>query len=83
MILPDFDAAEFAAVEGRPPVVAWADRTGPAAAVEEAFARVGAGEGGALVDDELPFAFYARVRDRLAGGAGDPAPRRAAPAQER
>jgi Xaa-Pro aminopeptidase len=26
MILPDFDAAEFAAVDGRPPVVPWADR---------------------------------------------------------
>jgi hypothetical protein len=30
MILPDFDAAEFAAVDDRPSVAAWADRHGPA-----------------------------------------------------
>jgi Xaa-Pro aminopeptidase len=71
MILPDFDAAEFAAVDGRPSVVPWADRQGPAGAVEEAFAQVGSVDGTALVDDELPFAFYARVRDRL---PGQPAP---------
>jgi Xaa-Pro aminopeptidase len=69
MILPDFDAAEFADVPGRPPAVPWADRTGPAAAVKEAFAHVGSVDGGALVDDELPFAFYALVRDRLPGEA--------------
>jgi Xaa-Pro aminopeptidase len=69
MILPELDAAEFAAVDGRPPVVAWKDRDGPAAAVEEAFARVGSIDGAALVDDDLPFAFFARMRDRLAGQA--------------
>jgi Xaa-Pro aminopeptidase len=69
MILPDFDAAEFTTVPGRPSVVAWADRHGPAGAVEEAFDRVGSVDGTALVDDELPFAFYARVRDRLPGRA--------------
>jgi Xaa-Pro aminopeptidase len=67
MILPDFDAAEFAAVDGRPPVVTWSDRHGPAGAVEEAFARVGSVDGAALIDDELPFAFFARVRNRIAG----------------
>jgi Xaa-Pro aminopeptidase len=67
MILPDLDAAEFAAVDGRPPVVAWRDRDGPASAVDEAFARVGRVDGAALVDDELPFAFFAHVRDRLPG----------------
>jgi Xaa-Pro aminopeptidase len=41
MILPDFDAAEFADVDGRPPVATWSDRHGPARAVEEAFALVG------------------------------------------
>jgi Xaa-Pro aminopeptidase len=67
MILPDFDAAEFAAVDDRPPVATWSDRHGPAGAVEEAFAQVGSVDGAALVDDELPFAFFAHVRDRLAG----------------
>jgi Xaa-Pro aminopeptidase len=70
MILPDFDAAEFAAVDARPPVVPWADRRGPAGAVEEAFARVGSVDGSALVDDDLPFAFYSLVRDRLPGRPG-------------
>jgi Xaa-Pro aminopeptidase len=65
MILPDFDAAEFAAADGRPPVVPWADRRGPTGAVQEAFARVGSVDGSALVDDDLPFAFYSLVRDRL------------------
>ena len=71
MILPELDAAEFAAVNGRPPVVSWNDRRGPAAAVEEAFARLGSMDGTALVDDELPFAFFAHMRHRL---AGQPAP---------
>lgn len=71
MILPDFDAAEFAAVDGRPPVVPWADRRGPTGAVQEALARVGWVDGSALVDDDLPFAFYARLRDRL---PAEPAP---------
>ena len=66
MILPDFDAAEFASVDGRPPVATWSDRSGPAGAVEEAFAHVGPVEGVTLVDDELPFAFFAHLRDRLA-----------------
>jgi Xaa-Pro aminopeptidase len=67
MILPDFDAGEFAEEPGRPPVVAWADRRGPAGAVEEAFASVGPVAGAALVDDDLPFAFYSLMRDRLPG----------------
>jgi Xaa-Pro dipeptidase len=67
MILPDFDADEFAQVEGRPAIVPWADRLGPAGAVGAAFALVGAIHGSALVDDELPFAFYALLRDRLPG----------------
>ena len=67
MILPDFDAAEFAAVDGRPPVTTWSDRHGPAKAVEEAFALVGSVDGPALVDDELPFAFFAHLRERIAG----------------
>jgi Xaa-Pro aminopeptidase len=65
MIIPDFDAAEYKAVAGRPPVVVWADRDGPDAAVEAAFAKVGSPTGRALVDEELPFAFYAGLRDRL------------------
>jgi Xaa-Pro aminopeptidase len=65
MIMPDFEAAEFAEVDGRPPVVEWSDRHGPAAAVDEAFARLGAVDGAALVDDELPFGYFARVRDHL------------------
>jgi len=65
MILPDFDAAEFAGVSGRPHVVPWTDRGGPARAVEEAFAMVGSIDGDALVDDDLPFAFYSLMRDRL------------------
>jgi Xaa-Pro aminopeptidase len=72
MILPDLDAAEFAAVDGRPPVATWADRHGPANAVDEAFANVGPVDGTALVDDELPFAFFAHVRDRI-GAAPEPA----------
>jgi Xaa-Pro aminopeptidase len=52
MIMPDFEAAEFAAVDGRPPVMEWSDRDGPAAAVEEAFAQLGAMDGAALIDDE-------------------------------
>ena len=71
MILPELDAAEFAAVDGRPAALAWNDRAGPAGAVEEAFARVGSVDGAALVDDELPFAFFAQLRDRL--GRPEPA----------
>jgi Xaa-Pro aminopeptidase len=70
MILPDFDAEEFAEDAGRPPVVPWADRRGPAGAVDEAFARVGSVDGSALVDDDLPFAFYALMRDRLPAEPG-------------
>jgi Xaa-Pro aminopeptidase len=72
MILPDFDAAEFAAVEGRPAVVTWNDRYGPVGAVEEAFVRLGLVDGAALVDDELPFAFFAHIRDRM-GARPEPA----------
>jgi len=70
MIMPDFEAAEFAAVDGRPPVMEWSDRDGPAAAVDEAFAQLGAIDGAALIDDELPFAYFARVRDRLPAQPG-------------
>jgi Xaa-Pro aminopeptidase len=65
MIMPDFEAPEFAAVDGRPPVAAWSDRDGPAAAVDQAFAQLGTIDGAALIDDELPFGYFARVRDRL------------------
>jgi Xaa-Pro aminopeptidase len=65
MILPDFDAAEFEEVPGGPPVVSWSDRDGPAGAVASAFGRLGAPIGSAVVDDELPFGFFAGLRDHL------------------
>jgi Xaa-Pro aminopeptidase len=65
MIMPDFEASEFAAVGGRPPVVEWSDRDGPAAAVDAAFTGLGTIGGDALIDDELPFGYFARLRDRL------------------
>lgn len=69
MVLPDFDAAEFSVVADGVPIAPWADRTGPAGAVDSAFAQLGSPAGRALVDEELPFAFYVGLRDHL-----EPAP---------
>jgi Xaa-Pro aminopeptidase len=64
MIIPDFDAAEFEAV-ATTQTFPWSDRTGPAGAVAAAFDRVGGATSSVLVDEELPFAFFAGMRDRL------------------
>jgi Xaa-Pro aminopeptidase len=67
MVLPDFDAAEFSSVEGRPRVVAWTDLTGPSEAIREAFLSLRTDAVGqvALVDDELSFAFLSQLREWL------------------
>jgi Xaa-Pro aminopeptidase len=66
MILPDFDAAEFSAVAPDIPVAPWSDREGPARAIEQVFALAGSDRPErALVDGELPFAFFVQLRDRL------------------
>ena len=67
MLMPDFDVAEFLETTGHKEVVPWSDKHGPGTAVAAAFARL---EGLptdpiAFVDDELPFAFLAHLRDRL------------------
>jgi Xaa-Pro aminopeptidase len=66
MVLPAFDAQEFSAVAGRPPVVTWSDREGPARAVERAFETLGVPQRArSLVDDALPFLFLTQLRDRI------------------
>lgn len=74
MVMPDFDVAEFASVAGRPPVIPWSDREGPARAVEAAFAELASPAGASVVDDELPFGYFADVRDRLPGDPGRATP---------
>jgi Xaa-Pro dipeptidase len=70
MVLPYFDAPEFSAALGRPEVIPWTDRSGPAAAVDAAFAALGSPAGVALVDDELPFGFFVQLRNRLGAQPG-------------
>jgi len=66
MILPDFDAAEFAAGTGFSNLITWSDRDGPADAVASAFSRLALPPNPTvLVDDELPFRFFLQVSDRL------------------
>lgn len=67
MVLPDFDATEFEAATGFGSVLPWADRQGPRRAVEQAFEQLGgvAANSTVAIDDELPFQFYAQLRDHL------------------
>lgn len=70
MVLPGFDAEEFAETSGLDGVLAWSDREGPGDAVVQAFARLGIGgpgHGSVLVDDELPYGFFARLEPHLPG----------------
>lgn len=72
MVMPDFEAPEFIEATGFEAVVPWADRVGPAPAVEEAFARLGSlpAEPRAVVDDELPFQFFTHLRAHLGPDPG-------------
>jgi Xaa-Pro aminopeptidase len=72
MILPDFDADEFVAHTGFEAVAPWTDRRGPDAAVADAVARLGLASTSlrSLVDDELPFQFFTRLRSRIGGQPG-------------
>jgi Xaa-Pro dipeptidase len=67
MILPAFDAEEFVAITEFEAVAAWTDRKGPATALSDAFGHLGVlpPQPRALVDDELPFQFFASLRSRL------------------
>lgn len=65
MVMPDFEAPEFVEETGMD-VAVWADRTGPAPAVAEAFERLALSpQPRTLVDDELPFQFFTHLRARL------------------
>lgn len=64
MILPDFCAGGWTAVAGRPPLLTWSDRGGPGDAVAAALARQPA-PAVALVDDEMPFHAFERLRPGL------------------
>ena len=67
MIVPAFDAEEFQEETGLD-ALAWTDTDGPEDAVRAAFQRLEPRHGGtALVDPELPFGFYARLRPHLSG----------------
>jgi Xaa-Pro aminopeptidase len=72
MLMPDFDVAEFVTATGHSEVVPWSDKQGPTTAVTTAFSRLEdlPSEPAALVDDELPFAFLAHLRDRLGSAPG-------------
>jgi len=67
MVMPDFESSELIAATGFDAVVPWSDRIGPAAAVAEAFERLGPlpADRLASVDDELPFQFFTHLRGYL------------------
>jgi Xaa-Pro aminopeptidase len=69
MVLPDFDAGELRETTGLEAVFEWADKHGPAAAIDDAFRSLGlSGKSvSAAVDDELRFDFFTRLRGHLAG----------------
>ena len=69
MILPAFDQEEFREQTGIDGVFGWADADGPTAAVDAALWHVDAAAGDVLVDPELPFGFYAGMRDHFQGEA--------------
>lgn len=65
-ILPDFDAAEFAATTGFTDLVPWTDRDGARQAVRSAFARLSLpNQPSVLIDDELTFRAVNHLRDYL------------------
>jgi len=65
-ILPDFDAAEFAAATGFTNLLPWTDRDGPGEAVRSAFARLSLpDQPSVLIDDDLTFRAVSQLRDYL------------------
>jgi Xaa-Pro aminopeptidase len=71
MVMPDFEAPEFASATGIEDVLGWSDATGPADAVATAFERLALPEAPrVLIDDDVPFRFLLFVNPHVGGDAG-------------
>jgi Xaa-Pro aminopeptidase len=72
MVMPDFDSDEFRDATGIDAIFEWADKNGPAGAIDRAFEtlRLSDSRPVAAIDDELRFDFLTRLRARIAEGPG-------------